>query len=394
MKISYDKIIAQIFLLFIFIDFFVTGVRHNKINTAMLLTTILFIFIVYEQTGKFIHIPLKLINLILFLTIYFCLSVVFCPYFQFYSIVNFAFLIFLYIAIKNGNKIIYFLSKIDWIYVLMTFLSIVNIIFNYIQKNDLALFNIIGDRNYTGVFIFLLYIYSEKRKYIIGKIVGLVFLMFCTDSRSYFLLFLLFYLVRIFRKPIDKILCKLHMNKFFPFLFVITIVLTVFSYIWVYDISASGYMAHKESLNDTSNRTRFVANVKAVDLLKEGNAIIWGYGDSFKEALGISDYTSGGKFAVYLGMPLVQPHNSVLNPVMKMGVLGAVIYFMLLSDLLNTYFNKENYEYIIPYTINSMLLHSLLETQWLLLWVMIVILPCKNCKDKSLKCEKTKGIIQ
>ncbi len=49
-------------------------------------------------------------------------------------------------------------------------------------------------------------------------------------------------------------------------MFIITVSI---SYIWVYKVAIDGVKEYQQGLNDTSNKMRFVANIYAIDLIKD-----------------------------------------------------------------------------------------------------------------------------
>ena len=69
---------------------------------------------------------------------------------------------------------------------------------------------------------------------------------------------------------------------------------------------------------------------------------------------------------------LVQPHNSILNLFLRIGIIPAVIYFLILSYILDKLSTVNNCEYIFPYLINTIFMHSLLSGVWLGLWILIL----------------------
>lgn len=67
-------------------------------------------------------------------------------------------------------------------------------------------------------------------------------------------------------------------------MFIITVSI---SYIWVYKVAIDGVKEYQQGLNDTSNKMRFVANIYAIDLLKNNKEklIFYGYDNDFKDIL-------------------------------------------------------------------------------------------------------------
>lgn len=67
-------------------------------------------------------------------------------------------------------------------------------------------------------------------------------------------------------------------------MFIITVSI---SYIWVYKVAIDGVKEYQQGLNDTSNKMRFVANIYAIDLIKNNKEelIFYGYDNDFKDIL-------------------------------------------------------------------------------------------------------------
>ncbi len=64
-------------------------------------------------------------------------------------------------------------------------------------------------------------------------------------------------------------------------MFIITVSI---SYIWVYKVAIDGVKEYQQGLNDTSNKMRFVANIYAIDLIKNNKEelIFYGYDNDLK----------------------------------------------------------------------------------------------------------------
>lgn len=150
------------------------------------------------------------------------------------------------------------------------------------------------------------------------------------------------------------------------------------SYIWIYFVSSSGYSNYKTSLNDYSNRMRAVANIYGLKLLKENHwFVIGGVGDELTSVIGVQDpdFDNHPKF---METRLVQPHNSILNLMLKMGIVPCLMYLFLLSVLLKSVVTYDNYEYFVPYLLNTCFMHSLLDGAFLILWIFLLAITSNN----------------
>ena len=82
---------------------------------------------------------------------------------------------------------------------------------------------------------------------------------------------------------------------------------------------------------------------------------------------------------LYSGYRLVQPHNLILNLLLKHGVFFTIFYVYLLSKMIALYWNKDNIPFLITYLISNMIMHSLLSTTYLLLFFFVI---CSRSKKK------------
>ncbi len=282
------------------------------------------------------------------------------------------------------------------LYILLFVTSVFHIINSLNADSQYVIFPAIGDVNYTAVFIFMIFMIANKKKYISGIILAFLYGIYISTSRSFLLLMLLFYGVKLVKYLGSK--NRLHIREHFPvnkkvYLFLGVVVLLgasiIFSYIWVYYVSNTGYVDHREGLNDVSNRMRFVSLVHAIEMIREDPQLFfWGCGSDLFDALGVY---SDGTLPVYMGVRVVQPHNSLISLLLKLGVVPALLYFFLLCGLMALHFKKENLEYIIPYVINAMIMHSFFERGWLIFWIYILIMTEK--RSGWMKTKKKKRFI-
>ncbi|MCS4465278.1 hypothetical protein JTT01_20070 [Clostridium botulinum] len=135
-------------------------------------------------------------------------------------------------------------------------------------------------------------------------------------------------------------------------MFIITVSI---SYIWVYKVAIDGVKEYQQGLNDTSNKMRFVANIYAIDLLKNNKEklIFYGYDNDFKDIFGIYDYEID-LHRRFMGVRLVQPHNSILNINIRSGIIFSLLYFYILSTIIDKLYTKDNLEYILPYLFSTL----------------------------------------
>ena len=102
-----------------------------------------------------------------------------------------------------------------------------------------------------------------------------------------------------------------------------------------------------------------------------------GYDNSIREALHISDNKDDKNTTIFMGFRIVQPHNFVLNLLLRYGLIFTLIYIYILIKVLSIYVNdKDNLAIIICYLFANMFMHSLLSGVYLL--YLIYVLRIKN----------------
>jgi hypothetical protein len=287
----------------------------------------------------------------------------------FFLIVIFFYFYKNYLIINNNYEKVY-----KTIYYIMCFSLIVQFFISFYKTGKIS--SIIGwDKNFTGIILFLFFAFCYKRKYSFGIILAIAPAIFL-DSRGYILMLILFFLIKVLKKPLFKVLSIFKLRKMYKVFLLMIIIICGFSYYWVNSVAPDTFV--QEGINDTSNKMRFGANLKAIELIKENkHLILYGYDNDLKRVLGI-DAPNGDDHTRYYGVRLVQTHNSLLLITIKTGLLFSIIYFLIVSKILDKYYLKENIEYIFPYLASSMIMHSLLNTSFLLFWVLILHIPPKK----------------
>ena len=304
-------------------------------------------------------------------------SLFLCKYPQTYTIFNFVLVVQLLLIVQKYELIEnfpFFITNILY-YIVIIYLSWQVYQSVMVEDSEIHL-SFMSDSNYVGIIVFLMFLLANKLGKPIGIIAGVAFAVYFSDSRSYLLLMILFYVVFFFNRKIREFLNNRNITfgKILAYLTVFSIILSL---IWVFVISANGTTGYHESLNDLSNRMRFVSNVKALTLfLKPSETLLWGYGSYILNALGISENNS----AIFMGLRLVQPHNSYINLLLRMGIVPGIIYFSILAQILNRFKDDVNLAYLIPYLINAMFMHSLLNGKWLIFFIIVILTPQKHTK--------------
>lgn len=275
----------------------------------------------------------------------------------------------------NLEKVFY------WIFLIV--ISI-NLLFYGSLTSDFY-FPSIMDKNYTGVMIYLFLLFSFHRKNMLGISISCFYILFMTQSRSLYGMIAIYFIVKIFKSNIWQLLQKFHLKESFKQFTLLFIAIACLSSYWINFVSVKPIVRYREGLNDGSNKMRFVANVYAENqILNDPQYIYKGKGEHIKEAFGIADENLS-LHTQFMGVRLVQPHNSFLNLMLKIGVIEAVIYFMLLGKLLDKVWSRENMEYYIPYLINACFMHSLLDGNYLVIWLYI-LMNTQECTEGDRLC--------
>ena len=137
-------------------------------------------------------------------------------------------------------------------------------------------------------------------------------------------------------------------------------------------------------LNDKSNAIRFNSDWYACSYLSgHPELIFYGYDSDIIDAMNIvqSSDLDGTESAFdgvfYNGYRIVQPHHSVLNLLLKEGVIYSIFYFALLSLAMAPLIRKKNASIWVPYLFACMFMHSLLMTYYLIF--LMIVLSQDNC---------------
>jgi len=270
--------------------------------------------------------------------------------------------------------------KPDFFYCPMFLYILYSMLINQRADEGSLILSGLNDKNYSAVFVYLVFLYSNKKKYISGIFIGIVYGLFFTHSRSYLLLIILFYIFYFFKGCIYSLMenLKISIFKFMCILFVCTILL---SFIWVFFVASDNVTAQYVSLNDESNLRRFAGNIKTLTLLRDSfkDLLFGGYGYEYYEVLGINVSTYS-QLPDFMGVKLVQAHNSILNNFAIMGILPGLIYMYLVCKIFQKEYSMENLPYLLPYLINSMFMHSLFNGRYLLLFLIVLVIQPDKLK--------------
>ncbi|EZP75264.1 hypothetical protein H839_17228 [Parageobacillus genomosp. 1] len=381
----------NVFIIFsyILLVFFLLPVEHQKIADIIFIyiSLILLCLTWYfkEKNGQEVLFKRSDLLLLVFLVITYALILLISEYSVTYITSNLLFLIIIiYYFYRDNFRINEDRNSI--FYICIYWIMCLSLLFQFylrLRNNEGWYLITTWDKNYSGVVLFLFFLYCDKNNYKLGKLIVLISTLF-VGSRGFILMILSFYIIKAFKRIVFKIQNTFLFRKMFRVFIMMLVFIYYFSLLWVNNISATNVKPYQEGINDTSNRMRFVANIKAFELIKENRSILfYGYDNDLKKQLGIDsdDYSKHTRVA---GVRLVQTHNSLLSIIIKMGILFSILYLLLVARIIDKYYTKENAEYIFPYLINSMIMHSMLNTSLLLFWILILHIPKKNVKLRLL----------
>jgi len=327
-KITLDKIIINYVYIVTLITIFILNNNQSTYTYIytkifnLITTLIMFIMIFIKLIFK--NYKINRYDAFLFLLLIELVLITF--FYRKYFIFHWIYLLFSYIYF-NDKTYIYINGKIKKI---MLFIVVISILYQLSKIRFLGVLPVINwyDPNYSGFFIFCLFLLLEKENMrILSKIILLS--GFLTLSRNYYLAVLIYIFFTTF-KYINDIIIKMRLNKFLVFIFI-----SMFSLIIIENIilkKSSVYYSQNEisklyTFNDASNHDRFNAN----KLFK--NEITKNF---FKYQFGVSIewYTKN----VFRNTP----HNFVYALIVNYGIYFTLIFYLLFAKVYDRFFNKEN----------------------------------------------------
>ena len=255
------------------------------------------------------------------------------------------------------------------------------------------------DKNFSALLALFFAMYSYKTRRAAGLIVGVIIVLL-SASRACQLALIIFAIIVIAKYIRAKRRVAQSFNSKRPGVLFVFLSLSLtgllivpFSYFWVNVVSESGFAEYQTSIVDSSNQIRMNSNIYAFEIMSNDPAfLISGYGDETLAKLGISvDASTYSDSTQYGGLRIVQPHNSVLNEVLRNGLLITVLYLCFLSYLIRKYFVVGNAEYIVPVLLISMVMHSVFIQGYLLIWIMVLVIPLKSGWFNKLKKGEAHG---
>jgi hypothetical protein len=204
------------------------------------------------------------------------------------------------------------------------------------------------DPNISGHFMLLYFYFSNKNKFYLGIILSLLCIPLFL-SRNYFLAIIIFYLIKVLKVKLDKIMKKIRFEHLF---IILNLSLIFLSFFWIKEIGTQENFFYKSKellrLIDNSNYMRFFANYRVINyFINDLYLFLFGFGNNFE-----AFFLKPNEWWTVL------PHSSFIYFIAKNGFLFSSLYFFSLSKYINKFFTYKNYEYIYSYLIFSLFLYG------------------------------------
>lgn len=226
--------------------------------------------------------------------------------------------------------------------------------------------------NMSGIYMLLFFHFCYKNNFLLGKLVSLIFIMLLL-SRTYFLAIVVFYFFRTFQAQINLVLEKLRIKRVEIFVFLALSLSLILSSIFVTYVekpekvsSEHGRLLH---YSDRSIYRRSIANIFIWDLMStDTHAFMFGLGKSTGE--------------VYRNNSVHVPHNSYLQIIGGYGVLFSLVYFYVISKIMNRHFSRDNLPYIFSYLALLCSIHSGISGLPLIFFVIVLKMRQREKTDR------------
>ena len=307
--------------------------RKNVLNkaTGLVVTTLLVFFLFRNQSNELNY---SILNNYLYIIIIYCV----------YGLGDIRFIIK-----KNRDVIAITMS------IIISFFA-----FRYIIYGEDFLFGLIQEENYIAAFLFLLFLYCFKTKQNICLAVTFL-LILIVASRAYLLnivIFLAFYYTIVFFKYFKKLRLGIDLKNYQACFYSIN-----FIFWGIISIIIHNFDEGESILIDYSNYMRYLSDVFALKTLFNWKFLFSGLGYD------IGDYIAyNWNFRSYA---TIQPHNSLLNTFMMLGVLPGFFYYYVIFKIAS-HSPQNNLPYIVSFIFYSLGMHSLLSSYFLLFWFFIL----------------------
>lgn len=302
-----------------------------------------------------------------------------------FKVVIFAYIAF-FIFEDDNLKDYFYLPKKDYLYYLVCIYLIYFLITSFfngtISLNSNSFYLLAsGDKNWSGLTIFLFMYFCFKKKYRVGFIISIIYtlLLKCRMTQLCTILFLLieFMSKNLFVKNCITKISRIKTFGIFSIIILSQLLLIGISYYCTYNIPINSISNYRESIMDSSNAIRVRANVYAAnEIIGNSKLLIRGYDNKVREKLGVEDIRDTTTF---MGFRLVQPHSLLLNLILRYGIIFSILYLYLISFLLENNISENNVLCFLLYLIMNMILPFLFNTFYLI-FILFVLNLSKDRK--------------
>jgi hypothetical protein len=219
----------------------------------------------------------------------------------------------------------------------------------------------VGDTNFSGLYMLLFFYLCYKSRFLPGEILAFAS-VFIFLSRSYFLAFSTFWILRILKERLRGGLKRL--NFFIIFVVFNALFLLYGNYIFQ-QVSAPDFgsrgIGRLLIFYDRSAFSRIRYNYLTFqNFLRNSRLAIFGMGQGF------------GEFSVNLFGKV--PHNTLIHMIGRTGLLFALPYIGALTVLFRRLGWYDTLEYIVPIIIYSLFLHGVLDMGFVALLTLILVI--------------------
>ena len=240
-----------------------------------------------------------------------------------------------------------------------------------------------NDKNRTALFVFLFACLCWKKQFKPGIVLALVY-PFLYFGRQYIFmigiviaLWIAYAMIERRKGPGSVSATMISPMKLFAAFVLATILVGSFSYYWTSEVSSAGVGTYKTTLNDRSNATRMASTVYALERIDSelGSFLFYGYDTDVFDELGISSSDFSAEANYYIGgiYRLVQPHEEVINTLLKEGLIFTILYYLAVSTLLcGIVRSRQDFIILAAFFVGSLFLHQMFTMQNLIMLCIVL----------------------
>lgn len=376
---------------------------NYKMMASLAFAAVVFLILCVQRPNKFasIRISAPLFFALVLFGIAILLLVILSDYSKSLLISYTAFLLLCFLLFYESLSLPNRSVVLERVFYITITLIILADVASHLGETSVMYLNGAYDKNYLGIIIYLYFAWCWATGRRLGVIVSIACALVIGSRNLVIMLvfFLAIAFVQAFRRRKRADDFKYQRNVSAPGVFLIFIAMfvgiTVFSFWWSESMVGNSTTAYQMSMNDSSNAIRFNSDKYAIQyLLSNPQLVLVGYDGDIIDEMGIISNLNGTESALtgtfYNGYRIVQPHNVLLNMILKEGILYTVAYYLVLSFLLARYFKRGNLAYWLPFLFGCMFMHSLL-TGYYLVFFLVVLSRSENNASLSTRLMEMLG---